>query len=213
MSTTADRQSRSSTRAHGKPSETDDAEIAALITRLLSHFWTADDPVAIRRAQVVDWLDDLVEFGADAVEKACAEFRREQTRRPYPADIRKLCIAAQTAQRERLAHAPAARAADIDAYARSVGWKSEAERREAIRRDEAGREARWERARLVREELAATGSGGHRHASRAAAAALKANGVSVREEDPEELRKARIALGIEKAEAEAEKPPATMAAE
>jgi hypothetical protein len=189
-------------------------QILAMVSRLLSHYWLATEPEPVRRAQLEDWLEDLAEFGPAAVANACRDWRQQPgARRPLPGDIRKLCIEAQTAQRERLAHAPAARAADVDAYARSVGWKSEAERREAIRRDEAGREARWERARLVREELAATGSGGHRHASRAAAAALKANGVSVREEDPEELRKARIALGIEKAEAEAQEPPATMAAE
>ncbi len=68
-------------------------EIAALIARLLGHYWTADDDPASRRAQAEDWIDDLVEFEVGDVQNACREWRQSQTRRPTPADIRLLAIA------------------------------------------------------------------------------------------------------------------------
>ena len=70
-------------------------EISGLIARLLSHYWTADDDPALRRTQAEDWLEDLAEFEVDDVRGACAEWRRSQTRRPVPADIRALAIAEQ----------------------------------------------------------------------------------------------------------------------
>lgn len=66
-------------------------EIAALIVRLMSHYWTADDPPAAREAQTLDWIEDLVEFGTDSVARACGEWRRTQSKRPTIADIRALC--------------------------------------------------------------------------------------------------------------------------
>lgn len=63
-------------------------EKAALIARLLSHYWTADDPPATRRAQAEDWLESLSEFSAAAVASACQEWRENQTRRPMIAEIR-----------------------------------------------------------------------------------------------------------------------------
>jgi hypothetical protein len=53
-----------------------------------------------RREQVIDWIDDLVEFGPTAVADACREWRRDFDRRPTPANIRRLCIAAQNRRRE-----------------------------------------------------------------------------------------------------------------
>lgn len=65
--------------------------IAAVIARLMSHFWTADDPMEIRRAQAEDWLADLASFDVDVVNEACARWRIKETRRPVIADIFKLC--------------------------------------------------------------------------------------------------------------------------
>ena len=76
------------------------ANSAALIGRLLAHYWTTNEPQEVRRAIAEDWLEDLDEFPAGVVEAACREWRRAQTRRPTPADIRTLCIAEQQAERE-----------------------------------------------------------------------------------------------------------------
>ena len=77
----------------------DGREIAALIARLLAHYWTADDPEASRKAQILDWIEDLVEFGTDIVSVACGEWRRTQIKRPTPADIRRLAISEQADRR------------------------------------------------------------------------------------------------------------------
>jgi len=66
---------------HPQPSSNEISEIAALVTRLLSHFWTADEHVAVRQAQIEDWLDDLREFGPAIVREACAEWRRQPDNR------------------------------------------------------------------------------------------------------------------------------------
>ncbi len=144
----------------------------------------------MRQAQVEDWLEDLIEFGPAAVADACREWRRTPiNRRPVPGEIRKLCIDAMPRQQE---HGQTATRADMDEYARSVGWASEAERLAAIRRDEHDREARYERARQVREQ-----AGVPRPAAHVATAA----GVRVREVSPEKYRAEQIALGIEQQEA------------
>lgn len=115
-------------------------EIAALVTRLLGHYWTADEPAAVRQAQIEDWLDDLREFPAEMVENACREWRRRPGgKRPTPGDIRQICIAEQSARHERLALAAPD---DWDAYARDLGWASNAERIADIRRDEERRRQR-----------------------------------------------------------------------
>ena len=140
----------------------------------------------MRQAQVEDWLEDLIEFGPAVVSEACREWRRTPiNRRPVPGEIRKLCIEASPRQQERGEHTTHA---DMDEYARSVGWASEAERREAIRRDERDREARYERARLAREQ-----AGLPRPAAHAAAAA----GVNARQVSPEKYRADQIAVGIQ----------------
>jgi hypothetical protein len=63
---------------------------AELVTRLLSHFWTADDDASSRQAQIEDWLEDTDEFSPEAIEDACRKWRRSSNRRPTPHDIRKL---------------------------------------------------------------------------------------------------------------------------
>lgn len=75
-----------------------DRHVAALVARLLQHFFSPDMPDVARRTIAEDWLEDLREFGPEIVERACREWRQTQSRRPTPADIRKLCIAEQIAR-------------------------------------------------------------------------------------------------------------------
>jgi hypothetical protein len=104
-------------------------ERAALIARLLNHFWTAADPPAVRQAQIEDWLEDLREFAYDDISAACRDWRRAHTKRPSIAEIRNLCREAHQQPRP----APT----DMDAYARSIGWRDNAERMAAIAADNA----------------------------------------------------------------------------
>lgn len=67
-------------------------EVAALVTKLLGHYWTGQEHAAARQAQIEDWIDDLAEFGPAVVETACTEWRRGEHRRPLPSDIRALCV-------------------------------------------------------------------------------------------------------------------------
>ena len=78
-------------------------EISATITRLLAHYWIANDRVETRQAQIEDWVEDLVEFGPACVREACREWRQNGERRPLPTDIRALCLAAANAERDRTA--------------------------------------------------------------------------------------------------------------
>lgn len=78
-------------------SEQERRELAEMISRLLSHYWTPDDDPAIRRAQMRDWIEDLSEFPLALVAEACRDWRRQPGgRRPTPGDIYQLCAAEQT---------------------------------------------------------------------------------------------------------------------
>lgn len=66
--------------------------IAEQITKLLSHYWSTGEDQALRKAQAADWLEDLSQFTAAAVESACREWRRMHSKRPLIADIRALCV-------------------------------------------------------------------------------------------------------------------------
>lgn len=66
----------------------------------MAHYWTADESATVRREQTDDWIEDLAEFPAAVVVAACREWRRTQSRRPTPADIRLLCVTERQAQRE-----------------------------------------------------------------------------------------------------------------
>lgn len=55
----------------------------------------------MRSLQIEDWLDDLTEFPASLVSWACKEWRQSQTRRPMPAEIRKLCVERDQQARDR----------------------------------------------------------------------------------------------------------------
>jgi hypothetical protein len=76
-------------------------------------------------------------------------------------------------------------------YARSVGFASGAERREAIRRDD---ERKWRR---EQQRIADIGRFEQPAADTGREAALRENGVTAREFDPDALRAGRIALGLE----------------
>lgn len=173
---------------HSTQSQDTSRDVAGIIARLLLHYYSPGDlSEAARKAMAQDWVEDLVEFGAKTVADACQEWRRSQHRRPVPSEIRKLCSEMRRVSQDR--RALAAPDSGSDEYARSVGWASEAERVAAIRRDERDREARYERARLVREQ-----AGGARPQAHAATL-----GVKAREYTADELRAGRIALGIEQA--------------
>jgi hypothetical protein len=76
--------------------------IAELISRLLVHYWTADDPVETRTVQFEDWLEDLGQFPPVTVEEACRQWRRSRRHRPTPSDIRWLCLNIAAEQQRRL---------------------------------------------------------------------------------------------------------------
>lgn len=77
------------------PQKPTSVEIAALIARLLSHYWTGEDRIETRQAQIEDWIEDLIEFDLAAVAEACQQWRRTERRRPAPAEIRKLAAEEQ----------------------------------------------------------------------------------------------------------------------
>jgi hypothetical protein len=114
------------------------AELSATVTRLLQHYWTADDPVTVRTAQIADWLEDLREFGPAVVARACVEWRRVGSRRPLPSDIRRLCIEDISASRAPEAQADMHRAERQEAR-RQAGEDMRREGRDLINQ--------WARAR------------------------------------------------------------------
>jgi hypothetical protein len=59
---------------------------------MMNHYWTDRDHLATRQAEIEDWLDDLVEFPTGAIEGAIITWRRNERRRPTPADIRRLIL-------------------------------------------------------------------------------------------------------------------------
>lgn len=181
---------RNYTKAHsGPPRDGNGArQIASLVARLLSHFWTADDPPAMREAQIGDWIEDLIQFGPDTVSRACGEWRRTQSKRPTIADIRKLCI------EDRQIHRPDPEQAVLegpswrDAYAKSAGFSSWLEREDAI----AAQQRRYRLAEEWRAQHKDWGEsvGKMKHAATAL-------GVTAREWSPEEMSASRQQLGIE----------------
>lgn len=69
--------------------------IAETLSRLLAHFATADEPLAVRKAMAEDWLCDLAEFTSAQVQWAATKWRRTQSLRPTIAEIRTLATQAQ----------------------------------------------------------------------------------------------------------------------
>lgn len=172
--------------------------IAESTTRLMIHYWTADETATVRALQLEDWLEDLTEFAPAIVANACRTWRRRaDNRRPTPGEIRALCVterrvAEREAVQERLAVITPPIPIDMDAYAREVGWANNAERMEAIARDKLRRsaEANAERLRQIERELMARPIREH---PGAAAASLGVTATEV----TEVMRQARVSLGIE----------------
>jgi len=61
----------------------------------MSLYWTAEETIELREAQMQMWLTDLDEFDLECITAAVTEWRQEQTRRPLPADIRRLAVREQ----------------------------------------------------------------------------------------------------------------------
>src|SRR5215469_3198732 len=111
--------------------------IHALVTALLSHYWVPADSVEARRLQIADWLEDLKEFDLDIIREATTWRREHEDRRPTPGAIRKLCIPEHNRRAQERALVAPGQLSEAEKYARSVGWASNAERRDAIARSEA----------------------------------------------------------------------------
>lgn len=80
-------------------------DVSALVARLMNHYWKDNEHAAMRQAQIEDWITDLREFPVECIEEACREWRRTETKRPTPAHIRKLAIAARAAAAQERAQA------------------------------------------------------------------------------------------------------------
>jgi len=73
-----------------------------MLTTLMSLYWTADETIELREAQMQMWLTDLAEFDLECITYAVTEWRQEETRRPVPAELRRLAIQAQRKRDEAL---------------------------------------------------------------------------------------------------------------
>lgn len=108
-------------------------QLASMVPRLLSHYWTADDAEQMREQQVYDWLRDLSAFPLDIVAQAIDERRREPgSRRPTPGDVYARCIVLHNEARERSLYRalpPRSLSFDdvADGYAVEQGYTSMAE--------------------------------------------------------------------------------------
>ena len=72
------------------------------IATLLAHFYVANMPASLQTAVMTDWLDELSEFPAWSIQKACRDWLRDERRRPTLADIVERCEATtQNAKTER----------------------------------------------------------------------------------------------------------------
>lgn len=108
------------------------------VSVLLSHYWTTDEAPELRRLQMADWLADLEVFPASVVALAVTEWRRHNSRRPTPADIRGLCVLSMTPR-----HAPprlvppeeAEPAINLDHEHRKRQWAEAAASRDAWARE------------------------------------------------------------------------------
>lgn len=118
------------------PNET---AIAEIVSRLLIHFATADEPVDVRKSIALDWLEDLSEFSASQVQWAAREWRRSQSLRPTIAEIRNLATQAQRKDLER-------NALPAPAIERGL-WDSDQQRQLAIQ----AQEERYRRAAAYRQ--------------------------------------------------------------
>ncbi len=69
----------------------DRAQVSARIATLLAHYYVPDMPASLQTAVMSDWLDELAEFPAWAIQQACRAWLRREKRKPSLADIISLC--------------------------------------------------------------------------------------------------------------------------
>lgn len=74
--------------------ETDPETLSMMIGRLLAHRWRGraeDASDLMREALIIDWIEDVGEYPAWAIEAAMREWRRNEEWAPTIANIRRLC--------------------------------------------------------------------------------------------------------------------------
>lgn len=69
-----------------------DGWLAARIATLLAHYWQDGDDVSMKTMIGGDWLECLEVLPKACIERACSWWRDNETRKPKPADIRRLTI-------------------------------------------------------------------------------------------------------------------------
>ena len=69
----------------------DRAETSARIAALLAHYFVPDMPAGLQTVIMTDWLDELAEFPAWAIQEACRGWLRNEKRKPTLADIIRVC--------------------------------------------------------------------------------------------------------------------------
>lgn len=68
-------------------------QVAAIVTRLLNHYFLPEKPAEVWQQEIEDWIADLAEFGIATVREACDEYRRRgDSNRPLPGQIRQICL-------------------------------------------------------------------------------------------------------------------------
>ena len=116
-----------------------------MLTTLLSLYWTAEETIELREAQMQMWLEDLEEFDLDIIRGALIEWRRTPNqRRPAPGDIRAMCAEHQGSRNAvRMLRGPE----KVVNWAEDIWHGGPAERAEALE----AQEERYRRAAAYRE--------------------------------------------------------------
>lgn len=127
-------------------STANDRTVAEIIARLLNHFGTVEEPLAVRKAIAEDWLEDLREFTPAQLQWAASEWRRTQSLRPAIAEIRKLATDAQHRDLDAKSIA-GPRGLDADTLRMWAGAEYHGDFRSPIQRRAAAIEAQEERYR------------------------------------------------------------------
>lgn len=76
-------------KAHPAPSR---EWLSARISTLLSHYWVDGTEAMTKTLVAADWIECLETLPQDAIEKAIQFWRDRETRKPKPAEIRKLAV-------------------------------------------------------------------------------------------------------------------------
>ena len=76
-----------------EPAPNPEKTISARVTVLLSHYFVPDIPFDVQVAMLADWVDALRTYPWWAIEGACAEWLKNERRKPTPADIVEGCRA------------------------------------------------------------------------------------------------------------------------